>query len=105
MNRTIRQSKAMNASHGAEAQVASLPRTQVETYLGKLDSRVGEVEEAFAELRCRLFLFLLPEQEAPSCESPSAVPDMMAETTYRIYGLTERLEALRGAIGDVLSRL
>ena len=82
-----------------------MPRSQVETYLGKLDSRVGEVEEAFAELRCHLFPFLMPEQEAPSCEPPSAVPAIMSETTYHIHGLTERLEALRGAIGDVLSRL
>lgn len=105
MNRTIGQSKAMNASYGAEAQAASLSRPQVEIYLGKLDSRVGEVEEAFAELRRHLSPFLMPEQEAPSCEPPSAAPGVMSETTYHIHGLTERLEALRGAIGDVLSRL
>lgn len=105
MNRTIRQSKAMNASYEAEAQAASLPKSQVEIYLGKLDSRVGEVEEAFAELRCNLFPFLMPEQDGASCEPPSADPASMSETTYRIHGLTERLEALRGAIGNVLSRL
>ena len=105
MNRTIGQSKALNASYGAEAQAASLPRSQVETYLGKLDPRVGEVEEAFAELRCRLFPFLMPEQDGASCEPPSADPAIMSETTYHIHGLTERLEALHGAIVDVLSRL
>ena len=105
MNRIIGQYQAMSATYGTEAQALPPQNSQVETYLDKLDSRAVEVEESLAELRRRLAPLLMPEQSSNACEPACGVPAVLSEAAYRIHRLTERLESIRGSIGDVLSRL
>lgn len=106
MNRvTGNPSKPVEGPRATEAKVSPPQNSQVENYLEKLDSQVGEVEGSLAELRRRLSPLLMPEQDSHPSEQLGSIPAVMSEATYHIHRLTERLEVLRGSIGDILSRL